>query len=176
MSIRMCLKRRRTGGDPVSDQEKTEWIPIGFVKTRARGREVREKSRVSTIVIREDLVEALKGLDGFSHVFILFWMHEVTVGTQGPLQVHPRGRPDMPRVGIFATRTPQRPNPIGLTLVELVRVEANIVTVRGLDALDGTPVLDLKPYDYMDVTDDVRVPPWWLRLRAKRPKKGATRS
>jgi tRNA-Thr(GGU) m(6)t(6)A37 methyltransferase TsaA len=151
----------------MSEEEKMEWIPIGFVKTQARGREVREKSRVSTIVIREELVEALKGLDDFSHVLILFWMHKITVRTPSPLQVHPRGRPDMPRVGIFATRTSHRPNPIGLTLVELVRVEANIVTVRGLDAFDGTPVLDLKPYDYMDVADGVRVPAWWLRLRAR---------
>lgn len=156
----------------MSDQEKMEWRPIGFVKTRARGREVREKRRISTIVIREDLVKALQGLDGFSHAFILFWMHEVAVGTQGPLQVHPRGRRDIPQVGVFATRTPHRPNPIGLTLVELVRVEANIVTVRGLDAFDGTAILDIKPYDYMDVADDARVPAWWLRLRGKSPENG----
>ena len=153
----------------MSEQEKVEWIPIGFVKTRSRGREVRDKSRVSIIVIREDLVEALKGLEGFSHMFVLFWMHEVAIGTQGRLLVHPRGRPDLPLVGIFATRTPHRPNPIGLTLVELLHVDDNVVTVRGLDAFDGTPVLDIKPFDYMDVTEGVRVPTWWLRLRAKRP-------
>lgn len=155
----------------MSENGKMEWIPIGFVKTRARGREVRDKSRISTIVIREELVEALMGIEGFSHVFILFWMHEVPVGNQGCCQVHPRGRSDLPRVGIFATRTPHRPNPIGLTLVELLHVEENIVTVRGLDAFNGTPVLDIKPYDYMDVADGARVPAWWMRLRDARPRK-----
>ncbi len=78
---------------------------------------------------------------------------------------------DMPLLGIFATRTPHRPNPIGLTLVELLRVEDNVVTVRGLDAFNGTPVLDIKPFDYWDMVEDVRVPEWWMRLEKEKSEK-----
>jgi len=78
--------------------------------------------------------------------------------------VHPRGREDLPLLGVFATRTNLRPNPIGLTLVELIRVENNILTVRGLDAFDGTPVLDLKPFDSWDMAKEARMPDWWTKL------------
>ena len=80
------------------------------------------------------------------------------------LKVHPRGRIDLPFVGVFATRTNLRPNPIGLTLVELVKVESNVLIVRGLDAFNGTPVLDIKPYDYWDMAKNAKVPTWWIKL------------
>ncbi|MCX8153995.1 MAG: TrmO family methyltransferase, partial [Candidatus Bathyarchaeota archaeon] len=67
-------------------------------------------------------------------------------------------------MGVFATRTMYRPNPIGFTLVELVNVEGNVLSVRGLDAFDGTPVLDLKPFDPWDCAENARVPDWWLKL------------
>ena len=82
----------------------------------------------------------------------------------------------MPLLGAFATRTPHRPNPIGLTLVELLEVEGNVVTVRGLDAFDGTPVLDMKPFDYWDVAEDARVPEWWMKLeKEKQGKRGISK-
>ena len=81
------------------------------------------------------------------------------------MKVHPRGRRDLPLLGIFATRTMLRPNPVGLTLVELVKVEGNVLTVRGLDAFDGTPVLDIKPFDSWDTTENARVPKWWTKLK-----------
>ena len=70
----------------------------------------------------------------------------------------------MPLMGVFAIRTNQRPNPIGLTLVQLLEVEGNTLLVRGLDAYDGTPVLDIKPFDAWDTAKDARVPEWWTRL------------
>ena len=73
----------------------------------------------------------------------------------------------MPLLGIFATRTPLRPNPIGLTLVEILNIEENILTVRGLDAFDGTPILDIKPFDYWDIREDIKVPDWWRNLEKK---------
>jgi tRNA (Thr-GGU) A37 N-methylase len=76
----------------------------------------------------------------------------------------------MPLTGVFAARTMLRPNPIGLTLVELVKVEGNVLTVKGLDAYDATPVLDLKPFDFWDMTENVRVPDWWKKLNAKKQK------
>jgi tRNA-Thr(GGU) m(6)t(6)A37 methyltransferase TsaA len=74
----------------------------------------------------------------------------------------------MPLLGVFATRTPYRPNPIGLTLVELLKIEANVLYVRGLDAFNGTPVLDIKPYDKWDVPENSKMPDWWMRLEQER--------
>ena len=130
-------------------EEKIVLIPIGFVKTDAVGNEVKDKSRISQIILKENLVEGLDGIDGFSHLFVLFWLSEVANKPRG-LKFHPRGRMDMPLLGVFALRTNLRPNPIGLTLVELLKVEGNILTIRGLDAFDGTPVLDIKPFDSWD--------------------------
>ena len=75
---------------------------------------------------------------------------------------------DLPLLGVFATRTMFRPNPIGLTLVELLKVEGNVLTVKGLDAYDGTPVLDVKPFDAWDNATDAKVPEWWKKLEAER--------
>jgi len=151
----------------MSATEKIELKPIGFVKTKAVGKEVRDKGNVSEIVFREDLAEALDGVEDFSHLFVIFWMHEISEEERRTMKVRPRGRRDMPLLGAFATRTPHRPNPIGLTVVELLEVEGNVVTVRGLDAFDGTPVLDIKPFDYWDVAEDARVPEWWMKLEKK---------
>lgn len=144
-------------------QQQIVMSPIGYVKTDAVGNQVKDKTRISRIMLNQDLLEALDGLDGFSHVFVLFWLNEVTDPNRA-LKFHPRGRTDMPLLGVFALRTNQRPNPIGLTLVELVKVEGNVLTVRGLDAYDGTPVLDIKPFDSWDNAEDARVPEWWIRL------------
>jgi tRNA (adenine37-N6)-methyltransferase len=145
-------------------QEKILLNPIGYVKTQAVGDEVKDKSRISQIILRDELVEALDGVDGFSHLFVLFWLHEVSNQQRMIMKVHPRGRMDMPLLGVFATRTNLRPNPIGLTLVELLKVEGNTLTVRGLDAFDGTPILDIKPFDLWDSAKKARVPDWWIKL------------
>jgi tRNA-Thr(GGU) m(6)t(6)A37 methyltransferase TsaA len=142
--------------------------PIGFVRTEAAGDEVKDKSRTAQIVLRSGLAEALEGIEEFSHVFVLFWLHEVTRAQRETLKVHPRSREDLPLLGVFATRTKLRPNPIGLTLVELLKVEGNVLTVRGLDAFDGTPVLDLKPFDFWDMAEHAKVPEWWIKLEKER--------
>jgi tRNA-Thr(GGU) m(6)t(6)A37 methyltransferase TsaA len=152
----------------MSHNVKIEVKPIGFVKTEAVGKEVRDKSLVSQIVFREELTEALEGIRGFSHVFVLFWLHKIGEKEKKTMKVHPRGRKGMPLLGVFATRTPHRPNPIGLTRVKLLGVEGNVVTVQGLDAFDGTPVLDIKPFDYWDTTEEATVPDWWLKLEKER--------
>ena len=143
--------------------------PIGVVETDATQDEVRDRGRVSRIVLRSGLEEALEGLEEFSHLYVLFWMHEVP-GEVKPLRVHPRGRRELPTVGVLATRSRLRPNSIGLTLVELLGVEGRTLTVRGLDAFHGTPVLDVKPFDGRDVAEDARVPGWWMKLEEE--KKG----
>ncbi len=142
--------------------------PVGFVQTEAVGKEVRDKNLISQIIFREDFTEALEGVEGFSHLFVLFWLHEMSDEDRKVMKVHPRGRADMPLLGIFATRTPYRPNPIGLTRVKLLKIEGNILTVQGLDAYDGTPVLDIKPFDSWDTTEDFKVPEWWKKLDKER--------
>ena len=142
--------------------------PIGYVKTSAVGDEVKDKSAISQIVLREELVEGLIGITGFSHLFVLFYLNQISEEQRRTLKVHPRGRQDMPLTGVFAARTMLRPNPIGLTLVELVKVDGNVLTVRGLDAYDGTPVLDLKPYDFWDMAENAKVPDWWKKLQEEK--------
>ena len=150
-------------------QEKIVLNPIGYVKTEAVGDEVKDKSRTSQIVLRDELVEALEGIKGFSHLFVLFWLSQIPDEQRMIMKVHPRGRMDMPLLGVFATRTNLRPNPIGLTLVELLKVEGNTLTVRGLDAFDGTPILDIKPFDSWDTAKNARFPDWWIKLNEKKP-------
>ena len=148
--------------------EKIELEPIGFVKTNTIRKEVKKRSNVSEIILRKDLVETLHGIEDFSHLYVIFWMHEVPKEERKKVKVHPRGRGDLPLLGIFATRTPHRPNPIGLTLVELIKVNDNTLTIRGLDAYDGTPIIDIKPFDMWDTTEDVKVPKWWAKLEKER--------
>ncbi|MDP2729226.1 MAG: tRNA (N6-threonylcarbamoyladenosine(37)-N6)-methyltransferase TrmO [Dehalococcoidales bacterium] len=115
---------------------------------------------VSEIVIDPALSEALDGLEDFSHIIVLFWMHRVT-GVEIPLKVHPMLRQELPLTGIFATRAPVRPNRIGVTAVRLLERQGNILRVKGLDALDGSPVIDIKPYiPVADTVADARVPRW----------------
>ena len=150
---------------------KIDMKPVGFVKTKAAGKQIRDKSRISQIIFSEELTEALEGIQDFSHLFVLFWLHKMSDEDKRIMKVRPRGRRDMPLLGVFATRTPHRPNPIGLTRVKLLGVEGNVVTVQGLDAFDGTPVLDIKPFDHWDTTDDIRIPEWWMKLEKERSKK-----
>ncbi|HID89140.1 MAG TPA: tRNA (N6-threonylcarbamoyladenosine(37)-N6)-methyltransferase TrmO [Anaerolineae bacterium] len=101
------------------------------------------RTHPARIVIDPDLAEGLDGLRPGDDVLVLFWFHR----SEGyALRVHPRGDPARPMRGVFATRSPRRPNPIGATVARILRIEGNILEVIGLDAWDGSPVLDIKPY------------------------------
>lgn len=139
--------------------------PIGFVSTDSSEQEVKNKETISYIILQKRLAKSLHGIEDFSHIFVLFWLDRISEKQRKIAKVHPRGKKNLPLLGVFATRTMLRPNPIGLTLVELVKVEGNILTVRGLDALDGTPVLDIKPYDDWDTVKEARVPSWRMKLQ-----------
>lgn len=151
--------------------EKIVLNQIGYVRTSAVGDEVKDKLLISQIVLNSELVEGLAGISGYSHLFVLFYLNQITPEQRKTLKVHPRGRQDMPLTGVFAVRTMLRPNPIGLTLVELVKVEGNVLTVRGLDAFDATPVLDIKPYDFWDKAEKAEVPDWWIKLQEEKQQK-----
>jgi tRNA-Thr(GGU) m(6)t(6)A37 methyltransferase TsaA len=134
--------------------------PIGVVKRKSVNENVKDRELLAKIVLRKSLSPALDGIEEYSHIFVLFWLHKIPETGKTFLKVHPRGKEQLPLTGIFATRTPRRVNPIGLTLVELLRRKDNMLWVRGLDALDHTPVIDIKPYDGWDVAVDFRIPPW----------------
>lgn len=122
---------------------------------------------VSEIHLLPELADGLRGLEDFSHVMVVFYLHKATFTPATDLVRRPQGRVDMPDCGIFAQRAKHRPNPIGVTAVELLSVDKNILTVRGLDAIDSTPVLDIKPYfPIYDSKGDAIVPEWVDRLMA----------
>lgn len=126
---------------------------------------MKRSSIVSKVIVYSPYVTALDGVESYSHLFVIFYMHKVPLHEAGALKVHPRGRMDVRKVGVFSTRNRSRPNPIGLAVVKLLERRGNSLKVQGLDALDGTPVLDIKPYDPIDVQKRVRVPRWWHTIR-----------
>jgi tRNA-Thr(GGU) m(6)t(6)A37 methyltransferase TsaA len=136
---------------------------VGTVRSPYRNKATRISRRdiVAEIVVREDLERTLTGIEEWSHLFILFWMDQFT-WTPDQLTVHPRHREDLPEVGVFSARGRERPNPIGLAVVELLKRDKNVLTVKALDAYDGTPVLDIKPYDAYDAVTGLQAPEWWL--------------
>jgi tRNA-Thr(GGU) m(6)t(6)A37 methyltransferase TsaA len=120
---------------------------------------------VSEVVLDETLADGLDGIEDFSHVLILFWMHRAPEAEPIRMRRHPQEREDMPEIGIFAQRSRHRPNPIGVTAAKLLRREKNRLFVQGLDAINGTPVVDVKPYvPQFDVVDSPRCPEWINRL------------
>ena len=120
---------------------------------------------VSEVVLDEALADGLDGIEEFSHVLVLFWMHRAGEAEPMRMRRRPQGRQDMPEVGIFAQRARHRPNPIGATAVKLLGRNGNRLMVQGLDAINGTPVLDVKPYvPAFDAVQSARVPEWIPRL------------
>ncbi len=127
--------------------------------------DIKWESVTSEVVIAPQLLEALDGIDGFSHVVIIFYLDKVDEDRRSLLKVHPENKEELPLVGVFATRSPVRPNPIGITVVKLLERQENVLKVLGLDAYDGTPVLDVKPYLRRgDRIEEAAMPDWLLRL------------
>jgi tRNA-Thr(GGU) m(6)t(6)A37 methyltransferase TsaA len=118
----------------------------------------------SDLIVRDDLMPALDGIEQYSHLIVVFAFHRVAESERA-LRIHPRGDPALPEQGVLATRSQRRPNPIGVSVVPLLRRRRNVLRVLGLDAVDGTPVLDLKPYlPPYDSVPDARLPHWATRL------------
>lgn len=145
--------------------------PVGVVHNRVRQPRPWGWERVrSKIVIRPELTAALDGIEGYSHITVVFWMHRVSVDARSLIHIHPRGDHRYPLQGVLATRSQNRPNPIGVAVVPLLKRQGNVLWVRGLDAINGTPVLDIKPYiPYYDSVAQARVPDWVLG-RAEGPQ------
>ncbi len=116
------------------------------------------KNTYATIEFKKEYQDGLKDLDGFSHIYLIYFFHKVL---NHNLTVIPfNDETNTPR-GVFSTRTPLHPNQIGLSIVELISVEQNIVTIKGIDVLDGTPLLDIKPYiENFDKVDAITKSGW----------------
>ena len=142
--------------------------PVGVVKNGVtEATDENWASVVSEIRLRSELAAGLRGLEAFSHAVVVFLMHAATFDAASHLVRRPRDRADMPALGIFAQRARHRPNPVGVTTVAIDRIEGASLLVRGLDAIDGTPVLDLKPHvPIYDSPGTPRVPEWVERLMA----------
>ena len=141
-------------------------VPVGFVRSPIKEpthERLNLKEITSEIVINENLTEALDGIEGFSHIIVLYWMH-LAIREKKRLKTHPMGRTDVPEQGIFAVRTPHRPNPIGKSTVRLLERHGGVLKVQGLDAIDGTPVIDIKPYlPGYDSASEAMTPDWVVR-------------
>ncbi len=135
---------------------------IGLVSSPVTERVDEGWGRVtSRIVIDPPYRPGLLGLSGFSHVIVITYLHEAAFDLARHIVRRPRGLPAMPEIGIFAQRAKDRPNPIGITAVRLIGVREESIDVQGLDAVDGTPVLDLKPYvPQYDRIESPRLPGW----------------
>ena len=135
--------------------------PIGWVENS-----VMEKkddfwgSSVSVIRLKDEFRGGLRGLEAFSHAVILCYLDRAGYVPEKHLCRHPRGRKDLPRLGIFSQRTKDHPNTIGVTVAEILRVEDCALVVKSLDAINGTSVLDIKPYFPAFDKRDAHTPDW----------------
>lgn len=137
--------------------------PIGSVY-KADGR--------TTLRLKNEFRPALKGLNGFSHVWVLWWSNRSdTPEKRSTVQVHPRGDIHNPLTGVFACRSPVRPNLIGLSLCRVLSVKNNVVQVDKIDAFADTPLLDLKPYIPASDSAKASTPGWVRNGKGGRGKK-----
>lgn len=148
--------------DQHKDIGKFSFKPIGMVHSPIKEPEMRDwEDVVSEIRIDLKWLKALKGIEDFSHIIVIYYFSRSKKGVK--LQTHPKGREDLPLVGLFSTRSPHRPNPIGLTICRLIGRKGSKLKVKGLDAIDGTPIIDIKPYiPDNDLVKRARGP-WWIK-------------
>ncbi len=133
----------------------------------------RQRQAVAELVIDPALDGVLDGVEGFSHILVLYWPHLVPPERRGLRRVHPMGRGDLPEQGIFATCSPARPNPVLVTAVRLLERRENVLRVRGLDAVDGSPIVDIKPYvHYALKIEGTAVPEWMERIHQDMAEEG----
>ena len=137
--------------------------PIGSVKNNIKKlRFGNFANEVSEIIINKKFAKSLTGIEEYSHIIVVYWMNKVK---DYVITHRPQGNPNVPIVGIFACRCPQRPNPIGITTVKLIGRRGNKLKVKGLDILDRTPIIDIKPYwPQYDKVVDGKIPDWVNKL------------
>ena len=127
--------------------------PVGYITTGGHdtvglaSQASHAPDAIAKITVRPDLVDGLLGLDRYPYIWLLTWLHRPGSTDDPPLRLVPRATEAAGQVqGVFASRAPRRPNPIGLSLVRHLRTQAEVITIAGVDLVDGTPVLDIKPW------------------------------
>ena len=142
--------------------------PIGVVKSPVK-EPIDENWRqvIAEIHLDDSLAPGLKGLDRFSHLVVVFFMHQYSFTPATDLVRRPQERADMPEVGIFAQRAKHRPNPIGITVVELIELRGPVLIVKELNTIDGTPMLNIKPYVPAFNSRPTAVVPMWMERLMK---------
>ena len=160
----------------VGSTQKIVLKPVGVVRTNASDNKIKEENReVEAIVeIFPEFEEALEGLDGYSHLFILSYFHKLRLDQIGPVKVKPKRATrrgftleELPNLGVFALDSPTRPNPIGLTLVRVIKRQDRKLFVAGIDLFDGTPIVDVKGYNPDYVAQNYSMPDWYLKIMGK---------
>ena len=153
-----------TKEQPVYEQITLE--PIGYVESPVKDRTDEHWGIVeSTIKLKQEFWGGMRGLETFSRAIIVTFLHQAHFEKTRHLIRRPQGREDMPMLGIFSQRAKNRPNPIGITAVKILGVKEGELVVKGLDAVDGTPVLDIKPYfPQYDRVEDADTPSWVAEL------------
>ncbi len=157
-----ALLRRLGLRTPVVPAEPVALRPIGVVRNSVVDPRPEGWDQVrSDLIFRNDLLDALDGIEQYSHIIVVFYCHKVPEEERTVGRIHPRGDPSLPEQGVLATRSQRRPDALGVSVVPLLRRRRNILRVQGLDAIDGTPVLDIKPYlPPYDSVPDAHVPDW----------------
>lgn len=135
---------------------------LGWEQRAARMKDQLES--ISELIFDPDFDVALDGIDEFSHLTVLYWAHLSPQERSSVKKVHPMGNKDFPMVGVFATHSPIRPNSILTTTVRLIERHDNVLKVTGLDALDGSPIVDIKPYHPYHEPKNIKVPEWMLKI------------
>lgn len=169
---------------PPEQPDKMILRPVGFVRNQNQEpsllagseglkrqensiRHMYEKDKdFSEIIINEDLIDILDGIEQYSHITVLYWAHRVPEQSRSLTRVHPMGRRDFPLVGIFGTCSPARPNPVLMTVVRLRSRKGNVLEVLDLDAVNGSPVIDIKPYvNRFYPQEEIRTPEWIQKIQ-----------
>ncbi len=162
--------------DSSKNERLISFKPIGIVHVRYSDDIVRNSiNGVDGIVeVFPEYEEGLETIEGYSHVILVSYLHKVGESNRSILKVRFRkwerlgvNLNGIPYVGVFATDSPHRPNPIGVSIVKLIRREGRFLYVENLDLFDGTPILDIKGYGYDRIISDIRVPKWYVTLVAR---------
>jgi len=151
------------GSQRALSQEKSSTGPVIIpnIALEPVGRVERRDGKIF-VEVEPAYTEALDGIEGFSRIWVIYWFHgNDTPEKRRTLKVHPRYNPANPLTGVFATRSPDRPNLLGLSACRLVRRDGNRLEVEDLDAWDGSPLLDIKPYlPQFDAFPQTTIPTW----------------
>jgi tRNA (adenine37-N6)-methyltransferase len=152
----VCSTKTLAETPPAASATSYKLAPIGKIEI---------KDKVMGVRLSDAYVDGLLGLDQWSHVQVFYWFDKNdTPEKRKTLRVHPRGNKENPLTGVFACRSPFRPNLIALTVCRIVAITGSFVQLETIDAFDGTPVIDLKPFTPADApSKDVKVPDWARR-------------